>query len=206
MRARMAISSAQQSVELREIVLRDKPEEMIAVSAKGTVPVLILDEQSVVDESLDIMLWALEENDPENWLSPDQGTKAEMLALIEKIDGEFKASLDAYKYAPRNVPADSPIALEANQHRDKALAVLIVELESRLETWPYLFGDRASLADFAIAPFVRQFANTDIAWFEAQPRDKLKAWLNTFLASETFGSVMTKYEPWKTSGQSVQFP
>ena len=205
MRARMAIKSSGQMCELREVVLRDKPNDMIAASPKATVPVLIQTDQTVVDESLDVMLWALHKSDPENLLTPEHGTEQDMLDLINRIDGPFKQHLDAYKYAPRNAEADSDVAIERDQHRDAAMACL-AELEQKLADQPFLFGGRQSLADLAIAPFVRQFANVDFDWFKAQPSPKLIQWLNQFTSSDIFLKCMTKYDQWSAPAPGIEFP
>ena len=148
MRARMALYVSGQSCEHREIVLRDKPEEMVALSPKATVPVLDADKDCVIDQSLDIMLWALEQNDPLDWLEPEQGTKQDMLDLIARVEDEFKPHLDRYKYSTRYEDADPYF------HRAEAEKML-VELDDRLKNSVYLFGAQPALADFAIAPFVR---------------------------------------------------
>ncbi|MCJ8309518.1 MAG: glutathione S-transferase [Hyphomicrobiales bacterium] len=205
MRARMALVGAQQRVQLREILLRDKPAHMVEVSPKATVPVMVLEDEQVLDESLDIMLWALKRNDPEKWLQPEQGNLDAMLALITEIDGDFKHHLDHYKYATRHVgDGQDPVAY-AEKHRAAALAIL-AQLESRLEANRYLFGNRIALADVAIAPFIRQFANTDITWFNAQELPKLQAWLQTFLADDLFTGIMTKFPQWQTNDPQEIFP
>ncbi len=201
MRARLALSVSGQSCELREVVLRDKPAEMIAASPKATVPVLIDVDGAILEESLHIMLWALDRNDPENWLTPESGDRDQMLDLIERIDGLFKHHLDRYKYANRyDGGADRSI-----DHRAEALGHL-QELEHRLTQHDYLFGERLSLADIAIAPFVRQFANTDAEWFAAQPVPRLQAWLTRFTGSDLFLSCMTKHIAWENTGPGIIFP
>lgn len=190
MRARMALSVSQITCEVRELVLRNKPEHMVEISPKATVPVLQTPDGAVIDESLDVMLWALDQNDPEGWLSPEQGTRQEMLDLIAKCENEFKGHLDRYKYANRYEDADPLI------HRNQA-ETFLQELESRLATSPYLFGNRPALADYAIAPFIRQFANTDRDWFDQTPYPGLHKWLEQFLASDLFNSIMEKLPPWK---------
>lgn len=199
MRARMGLRVAGQLCELREVVLRDKPEEMIEASPKATVPVFVLADGEVIDESFDILLWALRQHDPENWLTPEESTLAAMTELIERCEDEFKPHLDRYKYTNRYEPADP------ETHRREAEKFLAV-LESRLVKSPFLFGSRKALADFAIAPFIRQFANTDKAWFDASPYPRLQAWLEEFLSSETFSSVMTKYPQWHSGDEPVMFP
>lgn len=207
MRARLALAASGQRCELREVVLRNKPAEMLQASPKGTVPVLVLPDGPVIEQSLDIMLWALEQGDPSAWLSPQSGSLEEMLALITLCDTEFKPCLDRYKYPDRY--AD----VSATQQRGRG-AFWLQTLESRLHTCPAesqaseipgLFGDRESLADAAIMPFVRQFAQVDRAWFDAQPWPALHAWLAAWLASPLFEAVMHKYTPWE-GGQGVLFP
>lgn len=199
MRARLAIASAAIQVELREVVLRDKPAEMLAASPKGTVPVLVRGDGGILEESRDIMEWALGENDPEeltNW--PAMEAEA-MRALIETFDGPFKTALDRYKYATRHGDVDELA------ERAKA-AEYLAELETRLEGRPYLFGGRMSLADMAILPFVRQYAHVDIDWFRAQNWPNVIGWLDGFLASERFQAVMEKYPQWKNGERGVPFP
>lgn len=176
MRARLALSISHQVCELREVVLRDKPQEMLDISPKGTVPVLIDVDGSVLEESLDIMLWALGKSDPEGWLSPEQGSMATMQALIADCDGGFKYHLDRYKYAQRYEEAD------AQRHRTEG-SQFLEKLNDQLASTAYLFGQRVSWADRAIAPFVRQFANTDRTWFDAQPWPNLQRWMTTFKLS-----------------------
>ncbi len=199
MRARMALSVSQQSCALREVVLRNKPQEMLTASPKGTVPVLVLGDGQVIDESFDIMKWALARHDPAGWLTPSQGDLADMEALIEECDGAFKHHLDRYKYANRHDGAD------AESHRSAGMQFL-TKLDKRLSDSAFLFGDRLSLADVAIAPFVRQFVNTDNDWFAAQDLPHVQAWLAGFLASPLFQGVMEKYEPWAPGDAEPLFP
>ena len=186
MRGRMALDASGIAVEHREILLRDKPAEMLAASPKGTVPVVVLPEGRVIEESLDVMLWALGQNDPENWLSPPSGDRSEMDALIAANDGPFKHHLDRYKYDTRYEGA------VASDHRTIASAHL-QDLDDRLDRSDQLLGDRPSLADIALFPFVRQFANTDRDWFDAQPWPNLQRWLDGHLQSERFERIMQKY-------------
>lgn len=204
MRARLAIAVSQQPCELREVVLRDKPLALRDASPKATVPVLV-DDGVVIDQSLDIMLWALRRNDPQAWLSA--GTKAaqddvfnQMLALIDQCDQVFKYHLDRYKYPNRyNL-------LDGVADRDAGAAWLVDTLGDRLKEGGQLFGPNKSLADIAILPFVRQYANTDKTWFYAQPWPELINWLNLFLDSQLFANVMEKYTPWQADSQGVLFP
>lgn len=197
MRARLAIAVSGIDCEVREILLRDKPEEFLAASGKGTVPVVVLANNQVLEESLDVMLWALGENDPENWLPEDQDTKNDMLALIAEADGDFKYHLDHYKYANR-------YSVDPETHKDQAL-VFLNKLERRLTTEDFLFSCTASLADYAIFPFIRQFANTDRVWFDSLPLPKLHQWLRGFLEGETFNAIMPKLTSWKNDDPLLKF-
>jgi len=199
MRARMALLISGTVCELREIVLRAKPPEMLAVSPKGTVPVLLLADGTVLEESLDIMLWALERNDPERWLTPAEGSREDMLRLIAQCDGEFKYHLDRYKYPGRFDNVD------AAEHR-AAGAGFLLQLESRLNRSSCLFGSDPALADIAIFPFVRQFAQTDQAWFDAQAWPHLHRWLSARLDSELFARIMHKVDPWHAGSTPSLFP
>lgn len=194
MRARLAIQSAGVAVDLREILLKDKPEGFLAASPKGTVPV-VQNGETVIEESLDVMHWALAQNDPEAWLDmPETGHD-----LIAETDGPFKTALDRTKYAVRYSDVD------VAEERSKAGAFLS-KLETQLADRPYLFGDAPRLADMAILPFVRQFAHTDLDWFTAQPWPGVVAWLQAFKASRRFQSIMTKYPPWQTGDAPTTFP
>ena len=199
MRARFAIDASGVACELREITLRDKPADMLRASPKGTVPVLIDEEGIVIDESLEIMLWALRRNDPEHWLQPERGDVSEMLSLIERFDTEFKGHLDRYKYPGRFADADPAFS------RSEASRGLI-DLEDRLQGARFLFGAHASLADMAIAPFVRQFANVDTAWFEQQSWTHLADWLAAIVNSPRFVRIMRPLKPWIPGTPGVQFP
>ncbi|WP_420430790.1 glutathione S-transferase [Hyphobacterium sp.] len=181
MRARLALDVAGIDIEHREILLKDKPAEMIAASPKGTVPVLVLPDGRVIDESLDVMRWVLDRNDPEHWLAGDDRL------LIDANDGPFKHHLDRYKYAARYEGA------VADNHRAEAAAILD-GLDRRLSNSPQLMGEKMSFADAAIFPFVRQFANTDRDWFDAQEWPHLQRWLTGHLDSDRFRRVMMKHE------------
>ena len=199
MRARMALYISAQACILREVVLRDKPDAMVSISPKATVPVLETAPGEVIEQSLEIMLWALNKNDPAGWLTSESGSVDEMILLIDQCETDFKPHLDRYKYANRYDGAD-PLA-----HRGEAEKFLGI-LEKRLSESVYLFGARLSLADFAIAPFMRQFANTDRNWFDATPYLKVQEWLNHILTSQIFVNIMKKYAPWKPGDPPVHFP
>lgn len=194
MRARLAIASSRQTVALREILLREKPQAFLAASPKGTVPVLV-DGETVVEESRDLMVWALRRNDPEGWLDMD----AEGFVLIDDCDGPFKQALDHTKYAVRFPDRDE------SAERAKAM-VFLNSLSDRLRQTSFLMGPQPTLADMAILPFVRQFANTDRAWFDAHSPAPVVAWLDDFLVSDRFQGVMTKYPPWQEGQDQVMFP
>lgn len=176
------------SVELREILLRDKPASMLMASPKGTVPVLILPDGKVIDESIEVMRWALAGNDPDHWWRDDMAI--EINSLVEENDGVFKQHLDQYKYADRH-PAHPQ-----EFYRDQAEQFLR-HLEHRLVLKRYLMEDQLTFPDVAVFPFVRQFAFVDKAWFDQAPYPKLQAWLQSFLDSELFSGVMTKYPVWR---------
>ena len=161
MRARLAVSSAGIQVELREILLRDKPADFLATSPKGTVPVLKLENGQVIDESRDIMFWALEQNDPENWLAVWRQNPALAMAFLDRLDGAFKHDLDRYKYASRY---DRDAGLT---HRDSGAAFL-AEIDQDLQQTGALSGAHLGLLDFASLPFVRQFRIADPNWFDNQ--------------------------------------
>jgi len=199
MRARLAIAIAGVVVTLREVVLRDKPAHMLEISPKGTVPVLMLDDGTVIDESLNVMLWALTQSDPDGWLKPEEGTLEDMLALIADCDGDFKHHLDRFKYATRYEDVD-PLS-----HRREAEAFLAM-LEARLQDGGWLFGGRPCLADYAILPFIRQFASVDRGWFGGAPYPALQAWLAAFTEGALFQSVMKKYPQWHPGDREVRFP
>lgn len=196
MRARLALSISGQAHELREVVLRNKPAELLAASPKGTVPVLVLGGGEVLDESLDIMRWALGRHDPAQWLAPPGAPPDAMAALIAANDGDFKRHLDRYKYPNRYADeAGADVAGFALAHRTQA-AQWLAQLDARL-TSGWLLGSQASLADMALLPFVRQFAHTDADWFAAQPWPRLQGWLAAFEASALYAGVMQKHAPWQ---------
>ncbi|MBL4646968.1 MAG: glutathione S-transferase [Hyphomicrobiales bacterium] len=199
MRARLGIASSGLQVELREILLRDKAPEFLAASAKGTVPVLVLPDGTVIDESLDILLYALDQHDPEGLLSPDGATREDMLALIAQSDGPFKSALDRYKYANRYGDVDP-------QEQRAIASQFLIQLDERLgQNNGVLFGKKCSLADIAILPFVRQFSNVDREWFDSQNWPALRSTLDDFLSSEKFAHIMPKYAKWVVGDAPIIF-
>ncbi len=199
MRARLAIYKAKYPVALRDIVLSNKPQCMLDVSPKGTVPVLVLTSNQVLDESLAIMLWALEENDPEDLLhSHDKSILANMLELIEQFDVGFKTSLNAYKCAKRYQESN---VVECRQ----LCEVYLAQLELRLSKNNFFFSNQESLADIALVPFIRQFARVERQWYLQSPYPKLRQWLNSYLHSPLFTQVMAKNPLWLETKQEVLF-
>ena len=188
MRARLAVKASGLAVALREVVLRDKPAELLAISPKATVPVLQLPDGRVLEQSLDIMRWALALNDPQGWLR--DGEQADVQALIDLNDGPFKQSLDRYKYASRD-PEKS-----AEAWREQGIGQLLSPLEIRLSRHRFLLRDTPSLADMALLPFVRQFAGVDEAWFDTCALPRLRDWKQQLTATPLFASVMQKYDAW----------
>ena len=184
MRARLALRQAGVPVRIEEVSLKAKPAQMLALSPKGTVPVLALDDGRVLDESLDIMRWALAQNDPQDWLLKDSAS-AGIDPLIARNDSEFKVHLNHYKYAER-YPEHS-----REDYRQRA-EVILADLEARLESRPYLLASHPSLADAALLPFIRQFAGVEPHWFAEAPYPRLRAWLQGWLESELFKAVMAR--------------
>ena len=203
MRARMAIYKAQFPVLLRDLVLSNKPEEMIIASPKGTVPVIVLANGDVIEESLDVMLWALKENDPQDLMHSSEANKVniaqEMLVLINHFDVGFKASLEQYKCAKRYKETNIVECREA-------CLSFIADLEQRLGKHDFLMSNNESLVDIALMPFIRQFAKVERQWYLQSPYPKLQAWLNRYLQSTMFSKVMSKHPLWLDSKQQVIFP
>ena len=195
-RARLAIKVSNLQVEIREVLLKDKPKEMLSVSPKGTVPVLELPDGKIIDESRDIMLWALQHSDPESWLSTHSENLEAVNSLIDFNDSEFKQILDHYKYADR-FPEN-----KMEYYRTQG-EVFLQQLEEKLTKNDYLMGQCVTFTDIAIFPFIRQFVSVDRDWFEQTQYIKLKKWLDYLLSSTIFQEVMEKYPQWQ-SGNKVQ--
>ena len=182
MRARMALKYAGIALEIREIELKNKPAHMLKVSPKATVPVLVLSDGTVLEQSLEIMFWALQQQDKDDWLIADSELTQQLIAENDII---FKQALDKYKYAIR-FPEQS-----AEVYRTQG-EVFLQRLEILLIQSQYLLSSQISLADIAIFPFIRQFSGVDTMWFEAAPYPKLKIWLKTLIESELFTNIMQK--------------
>lgn len=199
MRARLALLASGTVCELREVVLARKPPELLLASPKGTVPVLVLPDGTALEQSLDIMLWALRRHDPQRWLPTSAADMEHAMSLIARTDGEFKANLDRYKYPTRYDLANGLA------HRTQG-AQFLQTLDTQLNVQGFLHGGHFGLVDAAIAPFVRQFAHTDPAWFASQPWVALQQWLAAFEASDAYRGVMDKVSAW-VDGQTRQlFP
>jgi len=198
-RARMAIYVSGQAVQLRDIALSDKPAHMLQVSPKGTVPVLMLQNDKVLEQSLEIMMWAFGQSDPNNYLmSHCPNSRAEMLRLVDLFDTEFKLCLEKYRSAKR-YHDESVLA-----HRLACEHYLQV-LEQKLSQHPYLMSDNPSLADLAIVPFIRQLARVERQWYLQSPYPNIRAWLNGYLQSLMFSKVMTKYSLWLAEESLIVF-
>ncbi len=193
MRARMALWIAGFTVELREVKLAKKPPQLAQASAKATVPVLVLPDDTVLDESIAIMRWALRQNDLEGWLAGDN------VSLIGRADGPFKHHLDRYKYPNRYEHETDSAAID---HRAEGLTILR-ELDAILAPHGQLCGARRTLADIALFPFIRQFANHDRAWFDAADLPHLHPWLAGHLASPLFAAIMPKFTPWAAGDAAI---
>ena len=186
----MALLMAKQEVLLRNIVTKDKPAEMLKTSPKGTVPILIFEDGSIIDESLDIMIWALNKNDPTDLLYKNQPEiYQQMLNLISDGDKGFRTNLSAYKSAKR-YHSDEELKLRSQCEE------YIQRLEDLLETKEFFIGDKLSLADLAILPFIRQFANVDKKWFRTAGYSRLSLWLANRMQSLLFTKAMKKYPLW----------
>jgi len=191
----MAIAASGAPVELREVILKDKPPELLAASPKGTVPVLVLPDGGVIDESLEIMRWALETSDPQDWLQDAE----EESEWIQACDGEFKHWLDRYKYADRH-PEHPATFFRTNAE------VFLAKIEDTLTRLTWLTGDSAGVADVALFPFIRQLASVDPVWWQGAPYPQTRRWLEEWLDSALFATVMTKYPRWESNAAGEVFP
>lgn len=199
MRARFAIAAAGLQVALREVVLKDKPPALLAISPKATVPVLQTDE-AIIDESLDIALWAFQQQDPAGFWQPlNAEQQQQTLALIAETDGEFKGALDRYKYADRYPEHDQYFYRQQGE-------LFLQKLETILTDQSFLIGNAPTLADIAVMPFIRQFVMVDQNWFNNVNYPQLQRWLNAFLQSAVFKQVMQHYPQWQPDDASILFP
>lgn len=200
MRARLALYASGIAVELREVVLSDKPAAMLAASPKGSVPVLVLPDRQVIDQSWDIMLWALHQHDPDGWLGENGARVAAAIPLVVENDTSFKHYLDRYKYPDRHAER-APVPYYRNQAE-----IFVQSLEQRLSATPCLLGEAFSIADAGLFPFIRQFAAVDPDWFAHAPYPALRRWLHDISGSERYAAIMNKYPPWQPGDSPVIFP
>ena len=191
----MALAASGAEVMLREVLLKDKPAELLAASPKATVPVLVLSDGRVIEESLDVMQWALEYRDPLNWLEGE----ALDSDWISACDGDFKHWLDRYKYAER-YPEHA-----AEDYRQNAEA-FIERLEDQLSSTDWVGGDAANAVDVALFPFMRQFAGVDPSWWQQAPYPHVQQWLENWLNSALFSAIMAKYPRWESGQPGERFP
>jgi glutathione S-transferase len=205
MRARLAIVAAGLKVEVRELVLRAKPAHMLEISPKGTVPVLWLQDGTVIDESLDVMQWAVNQSFPADWLALNAEQQQQCDEWIALLDGEFKRNLDRYKY-PHRYHTET-YTCDPLEHR-AACEKILVQWNAVLEQQgPFLFGSQPSFADYAILPFVRQFRIADEEWFDTVPGyAALKSWVTAFLQSPLLEQAMVKFSPWQPGDAPFTFP
>ena len=196
MRAHMALKYSGIKTELREVDLNDYPPQALKISAKATVPVLLLPDGTVIDESWDILKWSLAQNDPDNWSGENGEHELDAEILIETNDFSFKEDLDHYKYADR-YPEHS------EEYYRQACEVFIKELEEMLSENRFLLADQISLADIGVFPFIRQFSQVDKEWFDAAPYPNVRRWLNQLIDMELFQQVFQKHEIWKEGAPVV---
>ena len=195
MRARMALAASGAEVTLREVLLKDKPAELLAASPKATVPVLVLSEDQALEESLDVMQWALEHRDPLGWLDGaplDSG-------WISECDGDFKHWLDRYKYAEGH-PDHTAEGFRKNAEE------FIQKLEHQLSVSDWVGGEAANAIDVALFPFIRQFAGVEPSWWQQAPYPKVRQWLENWLNSALFSAIMVKYPRWEPGQPGERFP
>ena len=200
MRARMALFISNITCELREVKLSNKPSEMLSLSSKGTVPVLLLEDGSVIDESLDIMFWALEKNDTNSLFRDYMINEAENKKFLNMIDIDFKYALDRYKYPNRYDNIDPIMYREICHH-------ILIGINDKINENNYIYGKYLSFIDIATLPFIRQFRIADPSWFDNEmPQTKIKNWLTNFLNLPIFRQIMTKYPEWVNEKEQFFFP
>ena len=199
MRGRMGIALSQQKVLLREIVTKDKPSELLASSAKGTVPVLVLPDGQIIEQSLDVMNWALQQNDPQDLLRSSNPTLSQQVHQLIKVnDNEFIGHLEKYRASVRYRNIDK-------EQRRQDCEGFISKLEALLTDQAYFFGETPSLADFAVMPFVSQFVRVEKKWFVQSEYQNVGRWLRTHLDSKLYTQVMKQYPLWNETKQDCLF-
>ena len=190
MRARLAIKASGLIVEIREVELKNKPKEFLNISPKATVPIVCISSKQIIEESLDIMEWALKINDPLKLLKNEKLNRIEIHIILNKLENEFKQNLDRYKYSSR---FDLP---NPKLYRDKNLQTLN-EFNNLLQNNKGICSSHLSLLDYAVFPFIRQFRNVNSVWFDSLELKFLQTWLYELIDSDEFSSIMKKYEIWK---------
>jgi glutathione S-transferase len=198
-RARFSLFKAQQKVLIRAVKLNNKPQEMLTASPKGSVPILVVNENLIIEESLEIMLWALAQQDPQGLLQSENDLGlTTMLKLINDFETQFIPALEAYCCAKRYHENNLELCREACE-------ITLHQLEIRLLTHDFLFSDSESLLDIALFPFIRKFARVERQWYRQSPYPKLRHWLNSYLQSSIFTKVMAKHELWLEKKQDIYF-
>ena len=199
MRGRMGIALSKQQVLLREIITKDKPSELLASSAKGTVPVLVLPDGQIIEQSLDVMNWALQQNDPQDLLRSSNPTLNQQIHQLIKVnDDEFIGHLEKYRASVRYRNIDK-------EQRRQDCEGFISKLEALLTDQAYFFGETPSLADFAVMPFVSQFVRVEKKWFVQSEYQNVGRWLRTHLDSKLYTQVMKQYPLWNETKQDCLF-
>ena len=197
MRARIAIKLCSLECEIREINLKLKNKEFLELSPKGTVPVLVLPDDKIIEESMDIIHWAISNNDPYNLKLKNLEIYNKDMELISIFDNEFKYHLDRYKYNSRYK------GINKEEHKYKARD-LLVNLNNSLKEKQWLNGENISISDISILPFIRQYRIADIKWFDEKLElPNINRWLDKFLNSKIFNNVMKKYKIWETTDQKI---
>lgn len=196
MRAHMALKYARLKIILREVVLSDLPVDVLAVSPQATVPSLVISENECMDESWDIVKWAIQQSDPENWLGENNGYLNDAEMLVETNDYSFKDDLDHYKYADRF--PEQP--MEYYRQRGEEF---VEELNEMLKQNNFLLAEHITVADIAIFPFIRQFSMVDKDWFDKAPYPELQRWLDFMLDTEWFSEAFKKHEIWKPGSEDI---
>ena len=196
MRARLAIKASGLIVEIREVELKNKPKEFLNISPKATVPIVCISSKQIIEESLDIMEWALKINDPMKLLKNEKLNRIEIHSILNKLENEFKQNLDRYKYSSR---FDLP---NPKLYRDKNLQTLN-EFNNLLQNNKGICSSNLSLLDYAVFPFIRQFRNVNSVWFDSLELKFLQTWLYELIDSDEFSSIMKKYEIWKPNQKPI---
>lgn len=196
MRAHMALFNSGIKVELREVDINNMPEEAASISPKATVPILVFNDGTFIDESWDIVKWALAQNDPDNWLGKDNAYLLDAEMLVETNDFSFKEDLDHYKDSDH-------YPQQRDQDYRQACEEFLLELEDMLSDSQYLLSDAMSLADIGVFPFILQFSQVDKEWFVQSPYPRVQHWLNRIIGSSLFQHIFQKHKIWRPGDSPV---